>query len=273
MKLVTILLSSLVLAFACRPAKKVQKIQLAISKVDTTPVVVPKDNKAVDSSKLIAEIYNKVIKNKIDFKTFNAKVRVEYSGKEGEDEATAYIRLSKDSVIWLSLRGPLGIEGFRVFITSDSVKVMDLVKKNVQYRSISYLHDLTDLPLDFTTVQDMIVGNPVFTDSNIISYGVNNNNELLVLMIGRFFKHLVTLDKSNYKLIHSKLDDINSIRNRTCQMTFADYDNAAGVPFSTKRNISVSQQSKLDVNLDFKQYAFNQPLTFPFNIPKNYKKL
>lgn len=97
-----------------------------ITKVDTAPVVGAEDNKKVDSAELIKEIYNKVIKNKIDFNTFNARVRVAYTGKDGGDEATALIRVKKDSAIWLSLRGPLGIEGLRVLITNDSVKVMNL---------------------------------------------------------------------------------------------------------------------------------------------------
>ncbi|MCW3110390.1 MAG: hypothetical protein JWQ09_4896 [Segetibacter sp.] len=281
MRIVAIFLFLSIMMFACRPAKKVQKIQQAISKVDTTSVVVVSDNKSesksdnrkTETETSAKDIFDKVIKNKIDFTTFNAKVRVQYEGKEGGDEATAFIRLRKDSAMWLSLRGALGIEGFRVLITHDSVKVMNLLKKNVQYRSIDYLQEITDIPFDFTTLQDLVIGNPVFIDSNIISYKVNANNELLVLMGGKIFKHLVSLDNSDYKILHSKLDDIDVGRNRTCDITFSDYENTTAVLFSTARKISVAEQSKLDINLDFKQYAFNQPLTFPFNIPKNYKRL
>lgn len=281
MRIVAIFLFLSIMMFACRPAKKVQKIQQAISKVDTTSVVVVSDNKSetksdnrkTETETSARDIFDKVIKNKIDFTTFNAKVRVQYEGKEGGDEATAFIRLKKDSAMWLSLRGALGIEGFRVLITHDSVKVMNLLKKNVQYRSIDYLQEITDIPFDFTTLQDLVIGNPVFIDSNIISYKVNANNELLVLMGGKIFKHLVSLDNSDYKILHSKLDDIDVGRNRTCDITFSDYENTTAVLFSTARKISVAEQSKLDINLDFKQYAFNQPLTFPFNIPKNYKRL
>jgi outer membrane lipoprotein-sorting protein len=122
-------------------------------------------------------------------------------------------------------------------------------------------------------MQDLVIGNPVFIDSNIVSYKENNNNELLVLMSGNIFKHLITLDNKDYKVLHSKLDDIDVVRNRTCDITFSDYENGAGVPFSLTRKISVAERSKLDINLEFKQYVFNQPTTFPFSIPKNYKRL
>jgi hypothetical protein len=275
MRIVAIFLSLTIMMFACRPAKKVQKIQEAISKVDTTPAVIVADNNTnkSDTISAVKDIYDKVVKNRIVYATFNSKVRVGYQGKEGGDEATAFVRMKKDSAIWISLRGALGIEGFRVLITQDSVKVMNLLKKNVQFRSIAYLQEITDIPFDLATLQDLIVGNPVFIDSNIISYKVNGSNELLVLMGGKIFKHLLSLDDTDYSLLHSKLDDIEVGRNRTCDITFSDYNNSSGVMFSTRRRISVAEQSKLDIDLDFKQYTFNQPLTFPFNIPKNYKRL
>ncbi len=276
MKFLQVFLFLSIFIFGCRPAKKVQKIQEAISKVDTTSIVVMSENKA-DTKTVNAttgkDIFAKVISNKIDFNYFNGKVRIEYEGKEGGDEATAFIRLKKDSAMWLSLRGALGIEGFRVLITRDSVKVMNLLKKNVQYRSISYLQEVTGIPFDFATMQDMVVGNPVFIDSNVISYKVNANNEMLVLLSGSIFKNLITLDNTDFKILHSKLDDIDIARNRTCDITFGNYQNAGGILFSTSRKILLAERSKLNINLDFKQYSFNQPISFPFNIPKNYKRL
>ena len=265
------LLSICLFAFACRPARKVQKIQEAISKIDTVSVASDRSKNAVDSIRKAKEVYSNIFRNKIEFKTFSAKVRVQYDGKEGGDEATAFIRLEKDRMIWLSLRGALGIEGFRLLVTKDSVKVMNLLKKQVQYRTISYLKEITELPFDFQTLQDLIVGNPVFVNSNVVSYKTNGNDELLVLMIGDLFKHLLTLDNNNYTVVHSKLDDVDVVRNRTCDISFNDYQNKAGFKFSTKRRISVAEKSKLDINLDFKQYDFNEPVTFPFSVPKNYK--
>ena len=261
------------MAVACRPAKKVQRIQEAISKTDTSEIILVTRNNVVDSAKLVKEVYNKVLTNKIDFNTFSAKVKVVYEGKESSDEANAFIRLQKDSLMWISLRGPLGIEGIRAIITPDSVTVLNLLKKQVTYRSISYLQEVTQLPFNFNTLQDLIIGNPIFVDSNIVSYRTNNNNELLVSMSGSLFKHLVTLDNTDFRILHSKLDDVDAIRNRTCDITFSEYTSSAGVPFSTKRRITVAEKSKLDITLEYKQYSFNQPLTFPFSVPKNYKRL
>ena len=264
--------------FSCRSARKLQKTQQAAAKTDTSAVVIPEANKTTDSETLIKdsagfirEVYNKVINNKINFNTFTAKVRVAYTDKAGGDEATAFIRVKNDSAIWLSLRGPLGIEGVRVLITPDSVKVMNLLKKYVQYRSIYFLEQLTGLPLDFSALQNIVVGNPVFTDSNINSYAIDSNYTK-ILMTGKLFKHLATIDNNDYKIVESNLNDINKA-NRTCNMLYSGYAKESGVFFSTERKISLIDETKLNINLNFKQYAFNKSVTFPFNVSANYKRL
>ena len=260
----------LVLA-SCRPAKKVQTIQQAIDKKDTSSAVVVAAVSKVDSAAMVKDILQKVGQHKIDFNTFSAKVKVDFEGKDESGEATANIRMRKDSIIWVSL-SLLGIEGMRVRITPDSVVLMNMRKKYVQRRSINYLQEITQIPFDFSTLQDIIIGNPVYTDSNVVSYKFNDNSELLVLMVGDLFKHLVTLDNTNLRVMHSKLDDVDPMRNRTCDITFTDYETNGNIMFATQRKISVAEKSKLDIDLRFKQYSFNPELTFPFNIPKNFKR-
>ena len=262
-------LCSIAFFTACRPAKKVQRIGEAIttkdtvSKAITTPAI-------TDSATLIKSIVSRLAAQRIDFKTFNAKMKMDYDGSEGNGQATVYLRMQKDSIIWLSLTGAFGIEGFRVMITKDSVEIMNKLQKVIQYRPISYLQELTGVPIDFRSLQDILIGNPVYLDSNIVSYQTSNNN-LLILMAGKVFKNFITLDKNNFRVLHSKLDDVNPMRNRTADITYDDYEKVGDFYFSSARKISVAEKSKLDVELQFKQYDFNKSQTFPFNIPKNYK--
>lgn len=275
MKIASVFISLLITMFACRPAKKIQKTTSKIVlNADTVRVATTSETKIVDSSQLVKDVFDKVLKNKINFTTFHAKVKAAYNSKEGNEDATAYIRIKKDSVIWVSLRGLLGIEGFRILITKDTVKVINLLKKSVHLRSISLLREFTGIPFDFSALQDLIVGNPVFIDGSIQSYNIDNEKHLQVLLLGSFFKNLITVDNTTYKILQSKLDDINSQTKQTCYTVYSDYDSSSSVSFSTKRYISVeAEQSKSDINLNFKQYGFNQPVAFPFTVPASYKRL
>ena len=260
-------LVSILFFAACRGTKK---ITTAINKKDTAvAIIIP--NNPVDSAAMRAAILAKVNANHIDFQWFNGKMKVDYEDNSGKNtDFTANMRIRKDSVIWMQLTGLLGIEGFRVMITRDSVKLMDKLKKEIQYRSIAYLQDITQLPFDFRTLQDLLVGNPIYFSSNISSFK-QSDNQLLVQSFGPLFKHLITLDTTNNYILHSKLDDADVTRNRTADITFDDYENKAGRAFSKDRRLTVTEKSKLDIHMDFKQFDFDQPQTFPFNVPKNYK--
>lgn len=273
-KIAMFLLPITVVIFSCRTTKKVQTIQTAITKKDTTQTVKVKEAPTVDSAAIIKNIMSKVMQQKIDFTTFSATIKADYESAADSKNFKVYLYIKKDEAIYLRLVGSfLGIskEGFAVKITKDSVIVLNKIDKIVQYRSLSSLQEVTKIPFDFTTLQDLFIGNPIFVNNNIVSYKAGES-QLSVLMMGNIFKHLVNLDNSDYKILHSKLDDIDDMRSRTCDISYSNYENKPGFNFSTYRKISVAEKSKLDVWMDFKQYAFNEPLTYVFNIPKSYKK-
>src|SRR5450755_3896949 len=95
-------------ATGCRSTKK---ISTAISKKDTTAknVVATIDSSKLvdlhaDSLKYIQMLYTHLQSSRIDFNTFSAKLRVHYEGGDGKDnELTAFIRIQKDKVIWISI--------------------------------------------------------------------------------------------------------------------------------------------------------------------------
>ncbi len=240
---------------------------------DTTQKkVVVKEVPAVDSAAIVKGILDKVNAARISFSTFSAKVKVDYEGPEDNYQFSSNIKIWKDSIINIKIY--TGITGvlFEAQISKDSVTLLTYKKKTVQYRSISYLQEVTEIPFDFKTLQDLIIGNPVFMSNNLVSYKTSES-QLLVLVLGNIFKHLLTLDPNkNYVLTHSKLDDVNTERNRTCDITFDNYEQSGSFMFAKERKITVAEKSKLDVSLKFKEYAFDQPLQSTFTVPKNYKK-
>ena len=262
----------LIAASSCRGPKK---IQTAISKKDTTEVVVINTDTGArheDSMQFIQRTLDTIIRQKIQFTTFNAKVDVDYSGSDGKKyNVNANIRMYKDSVIWVSVNAILGIEAMRLLITKDSVKLINKLDKVYTARSVSYLQEVIALPLDLSTFQDLIIGNPVYLDSNIVSY-TKSGEELSLLSIGSIFRHFITLHAADKLVQHSKMDDVDVMRNRTCDLVYEKYEDKKGVRFSTRRQITVSEKSKLDVKLDFKNYDFNETLSFPFSVPKNYDR-
>ena len=265
-----LLITGALLVSSCRSTRK---IQTAIStKKDTVEVVKQTTDPHADSIRFIKDNYSQLLANRIEFETFSAKVNTDYEGGDGKKyDVNVFIRMKKDSLIWISVNGALGIEGMRVLIDKDSVRILNKLDKEYQVRSLEYLTEVAALPLDLHTVQQLIIGNPVFLDSNIVSYSIEENRVSL-LSEGHWFRHLISMNNNDHLVRHSKLDDVDILRNRTCFLTYSDYETDKGVKFATNRTVSVTEKTKLDVKLNFKQYAFNETLSYPFSVPKNYKR-
>ncbi|HUR65818.1 MAG TPA: DUF4292 domain-containing protein [Chitinophagaceae bacterium] len=269
-KIFILFIISITLLSSCCSTKK---IQTAIVKKDTTTTpIVPVDHSREDTLNFLKDKYKSVLVNKINFTTFSAKIDVDYQDGDGKKyNVNANVRMYKDSVIWVSVTAILGIEGLRAYITKDSVKLLDKQNKVYTARSVSYLQEMTELPLSLASLQDLLIGNPVFFDPHLVSY-TRSGGTISILSLGEFFKHLLTITETGSQIMTSKLDDLDEFRNRTCYLSYSDYENKKGVNFPSKRTINISEKKKLDIKLHFKQYEFNETLSFPFSVPKNYDR-
>ncbi len=115
------------LTMGCRSTKKIQKVISTPVRQDTIGraarvATAPVRDEHADSLAIIRQTLDQLTRNHIDFKTFSAKVKVHYEGGDGKDnEFNAFIRMQKDSMIWISVNAVLGFEAFRLLVTPDSV--------------------------------------------------------------------------------------------------------------------------------------------------------
>ena len=260
----------LVLLFhqGCRPARKVTTVAVRTDTIVRTVVV---DVPVVDSAKIMAETIARIAGNRIAYKTFAAKIKVGYKDSKDKNlDFNAFIRMQKDSVIWASIIAALGVEAFRVMVTPDSVMIMDKLEKTIRYTTISELQTITKLPFDFGTLQELLVGNPVYMEGEMKSYR-EDGSLLSMSMIGPFFRHLLTFSKPGLELVKSDLDDVDSLRKRRATLSYEDYQPAGKWVFANTRRLTLAEKERVDLLLEFRQVEFDQPQNYPFSIPKNYK--
>ncbi len=274
MKRIYVLAVTVVLLFAFSACRSTKKIQQAIIKKDTVETVVTVVQPThEDTMRMVNDLLQKVQKNRIEFNTFSAKIRVDYTNSKGKQpDFIANVRMLKDSLIWISLSNDIGIEGIRVLITKDSIKILDKLANTYQVRPLEHIQEVSQIPFAFSDLQNLLVGNPVFFNKDsIITYSQTANGYAL-LSIDPQFKNRLSIG-NGFLVEKSKLDDNDPVMNRTCDLSYTDYENKTGVMFSAYREISIIQQNKLEVQLKFKDYRFNEELSFPFSIPKKFKRI
>ena len=141
---------------SCRSTRKIQTAVAPKDSTGATPLV--KGNTREDSIKFINQTIGQVNSQHIHFTTFSAKIDVDYVDAEGKKyNVNANLRMHKDSVIWVSITAIFGIEGIRAYITKDSVKLLDKQNKIYTARSVSFLQEVTALPLDLSSLQQLII--------------------------------------------------------------------------------------------------------------------
>jgi len=252
----------------CRSTRELKKI---IAPVDSAAII--RNRSIADSLRFVDSTMSAFRNHHIDFHSFSGKLKVEAEGSKGKQpDLTAVIKIISDSAIWLSISSSfLNIEVYRVLITHDSLILLNKQDKVIQFRSLDYLQEVTGIPFDYKTMEDLLVGNPVFFSDSIYAY---TRKEDVTLISARAypFKNLLTLSNDKFLLLHSKLDDLEVDRHRTADISYSDFDNQQGYFFPAGRQIVITEKNMLDVRMNYKQYEFNKELSIQFSIPRNYKR-
>lgn len=211
--------------------------------------------------------------NRIDYKTFSAKVKVNYADAFGsQPEGNVVLRLYKDSAIWISVSGSiLNLEIYRAFITPDSVTILNKLDKTVEYLPFSFMEEIAHIPLNFSRLQDLIVGNALFLGDSITGYRPSEK-QTLIATSGDLFRNILALSAGSKLLQTSSLKDKDTVSKRTINLFYGEYDLSGHKPFPASREIIVDDDSKIKIALKFRQQEFNNELSLIFNIPANYKK-
>lgn len=243
---------------------------------DTTRVAAHRDSTTDEErTRMVGEMLKGIKEHNIDFKSFSGRMKLAFENdKKSHNNLTANIRIRKDSIIWISVSAPIIDEVVRAVITPDSLKLYNRLDKELFLRKMSDAEQLLNIPFDFKTLQDLLIGNPVYlTDSvfqvvktpSIISFSCEQDK----------FISLFNVFADDYGLQQSKVMDKDSTNpnKRSCELTYGDYAQVAGHKFPTIRRIFIEEKSVTRIALDFTRYDFDVPVNFPFSMPSSYKRM
>jgi len=256
------------MSVACANVKKVQVIQDALA-VKVLPDSAALAEKArLDSVLMVEGIVHNIAHTKIVFNTMNAKLKMDYETSKNKDSYIANLSIQKDSCMYITIRGAMGVIGLKAFINKDSLFLTFPLSKKTERHPLSYLQEVIKIPLNYQTIEDLVVGNPIFMDSiDIISYQVINER-LQVSLLGKLFKNLIILSEDNTKLVQLKLDDMDITKHRTCDINYSQHTLVKNTQFPLYRTISINAQTKLDIGMEIKEFNFDEPLKYTFSVPK-----
>lgn len=212
-----------------------------------------------------ALIRSALTRNTIAFKTFSARAKVDFtSPRSSQKGIAAYVRMQRDSAIWISVRPVLGIELVRVLITPDSVKMINFFDKTITLRRADSMQQLLHIPYGFNALQDLILGNPLFLPDTLQHITVDTASSSI-----RFtaVKGDVTagyeLFADTYLLRAFTLTRRDS-EARCSREEFGDYKLTQGRHFPGDRHLVFRSRGETTVDIRFSHVEFDKALDFPF---------
>jgi hypothetical protein len=206
---------------------------------------------------------------RLDYRTFSTKAKIRYETPEDSKEFTANIRMRKDSVIWVNVT-LLGLSAARIFVTKDSIFVLNFVQREVMRIPLSEAARILPTSIEFSSLQNLIAGDPL-RGGAITAASATPEAWQLEIADSSYLQNIT------YAISDSTMRK-GSMRthNPNGPQATIDYNN---YELTDNRKVSKVRAVKIQngndhysVDMDFSNTEFDRQLEYPFSIPKNYKE-
>ena len=208
------------------------------------------NNSSLSEKELIKKINSKNISP--EWTSLNAKIKINKEGQE--TKINAQIRIKKDSVIWISVKAPLGIEVFRTMITPDSIYYMSRINKTYFVKNISHIKEVVKADVSFIKLQEILFASPNIT--------------------------VLNSDKENYEILKdifrvSKID-LQETEDKKVSIIYSDYkafSELGGLYFPDKIFVDIKSEEMVTAEIKHTKIKFNKTSSISFIIPKSYVQI
>jgi hypothetical protein len=254
------------LATACHHTKKITKTTTTSkAQIPTTPSL--KETSTIVDEKAQALLMH-LKKNELQFTELAIKLKTKVTSPELNQSFTTNIRWKKNEKIWLSM-SIIGIEGVRVLITKDSIKIMDKINSRYVLKPLSYISQKALVDLSFSDIQNLLLGQLIFTDSSKAIYTENANNITISANGTRFLTNIL-FDRSTKNLNYLYIND--KTYSQTIDVQYSDYQIQLGKPFPMERTLNMKKgMGFFEMIAKIQNLEVKQNLEFPFTINPSYK--
>lgn len=206
----------------------------------------------------------------VTYRHFTAKARVHLSPDGDKDySGNLTLRMERNTCLWASLSVALGIEAARVYVTRDSVYVLNRLKREYVAQSLSYFQQFTSAPVTLQTLQHLFTGNTLFTLPDTLRSDSSAEAGWFFSCVLNEVVYAVYVNKDNMKPSAQHLTD--SARQQHLQVQYSDYqkEDVQNIP----RKIALQAQAKatMKVTFDYQNVSFAPFDEIQFSIPASYR--
>lgn len=206
----------------------------------------------------------------INYKSFIGKANMQYQDEKMNQKLISNLKINNNKNIWAQVAAMGGIvEVARAYITPDSLKALLPMNKTAYEMGYQEGLNMIQADLDFSTLQNLFLGNPLITGSKNYTAVAKNSEVHIDLKNGDY--DLTIIYDSATQLIKEQLIT-NKSKDFSCRIQQSNYKPFADKqPFAFERKWDISNKGKkMNLNLEFTKAEIDIPAEVNFRIPESY---
>jgi hypothetical protein len=268
-----VLVASLTQLSSCgllkKSARKKNKKNSAITNIKIDTAAAPQPN-VVTVDKALIDRYAPLWQSGVAFKTFAGKAKCHFEGNGQNQDFTAHIRIKKDEAAWVMVTAFGIVQVARIMVTQDSFQMINYLEKSYLSRSIKEANQLLPFPVDFSMLQNLLIGNPLLMKGTVVYSSADSNTATVLLKKeNRNQTLLISKPTNTVTAMQLTLDSSSSRAN----IKLDNYQNIGGRNFSKDRAIHVfNEGTPYYLEMNFTEMNFDGAVNMPFSVAPSYQR-
>ena len=227
-------------------------------------------SETLDSKMSVKQIVKNHNKLQSKFNTLQGRLKVEYIQGDRSETHTLTLRMENDKTIWVNAF----LNMVRVKITPDRVRFYNKLDNTYFDGDYALISEFLGADLQFENLQNLLLGEAIFNlkPKEFTKTTHPNSYMLTPKQPNALFDLLYLINPTYFKLDAQQLSQ--SVEKNVLKIQYRSYQKVDGLVLPENMAITATNTNEqTTLNLNIKSVSLDQPLRFPFNIPKGFKAI
>ena len=227
-------------------------------------------SETLDSKMSVKQIVKNHNKFQSNFNTLQGRLKVEYIQGDRSEVHTLTLRMEQDKTIWVNAF----LNMVRVKITPERVRFYNKLDNTYFDGDYALISAFLGVDLQFKNLQNLLLGEAIFNlKAKEFKKTTHPNSYMLTSKPPNvLFDLLYLINPSYFKLDAQQLTQ--TVEKNVLKIQYRSYQKVDGLVLPENMGITaMNTNEQTTLNLNIKSVSLDQPLRFPFNIPKGFKAI
>ncbi len=215
----------------------------------------------------VTEIIKATKGNELNFKNIRNRIKVEYDNGRLNQNISLNFRALEKEVMWLSASMVIPIA--KILMSNERVVFYEKFQKTYIDQEISQIMKIAGIKKPVEAIQNLLYGRPMI-DINKGRWDKVENSSFYILKSSSIIQNTLFINPRTYQLNQQRI--FIPILSSLITVSYNNYRDYEGRSIPNNVLISyIKGDQIIKINLEYSQIDFPENLTFPMEIPADYK--